>query len=100
MISFWNFRLEKQGQLKCLKSCVSENLWTVNMLKGPQHCLNMRGSIFVNFFDHSEKKSAQRVRNTAYICTAVFWSYFLITQKENQLKKFSFSRICNIDTVC
>ena len=69
-------------------------------VKGSATLLKYARQYFCQFFDHSEKKSAQRVRNTAYICTAVFWSYFLITQKENQLKKFSFSRICNIDTVC
>ena len=42
--------------LECLKIPVSGHLWTVNMLKGPKHCLNLHGSIFVRFFDHSEKK--------------------------------------------
>ena len=39
------------------KKSVSEQLWTVNMLKGPKDCLNLQGSIFVKFFDHSERKS-------------------------------------------
>ena len=43
------------------KSPVSEHLWTVNMLKGPKDCLNLRGSIFVMFFDHSERKSAPKI---------------------------------------
>ena len=42
----------------------------------------------------------QTVRNTAWICTAVFLSYFFITLKENQLQKFCFSCICNLETVC
>ena len=59
VISFWNYRVEKVSFLTCLKSHVSEHLWTVNMLKGPK---------------------------TAYLCTAVFLPYFLITLKENELK--------------
>ena len=41
---------------------VSEDLWTVSMLKGlkgPHHSLNLHGSIFVIFFDHSERKSVR-----------------------------------------
>ena len=60
IICFWNYRLQKAGLLKCLKSPVSEHLWTVNMLKGPKHCINLHGSIFVIFFDHSERKSARK----------------------------------------
>ena len=30
---------KKKKKLKCLKSPVSEHLWTVNMLRGPKHCL-------------------------------------------------------------
>ena len=37
---------------------MSEHLWTDNMLKGPKHCLNLQGIIFVIFFDRSERKSA------------------------------------------
>ena len=37
---------------------MSEHLWTVNMLKAPKDCLNVHESIFVIFFDHSEKQSA------------------------------------------
>ena len=29
---------------------MSEHLYTVNMLKGPNDCLNLHGSIFVIFF--------------------------------------------------
>ena len=42
------------------KSPVWGHLWTVNILKGPKHCLNLHGSIFVIFSDHSEKQSAQK----------------------------------------
>ena len=43
------------------KEPVTEHLWTANMLKGPKHCLNLHGRIFVIFFDHSERKSAQKI---------------------------------------
>ena len=64
VINFRNYRLEKAGFFKCLKSQVSEQLWTVNMLKGPKD-----------------------------------WC-FLITRKENQLKKLCFSTIWNFETIC
>ena len=50
-----NHRLQKAWLLKCLKSPVSENLWTVNMLKGPKHCLNLHGSNSVIFFEHYKR---------------------------------------------
>ena len=58
LICFWNDTLQKAVLLKSLKSPVSEHLWTVNMLKGPKHCLNLHGTVFVIFFDHSQRKSA------------------------------------------
>ena len=58
---FQNYRLEKAGLLKCLKRPVSEHLCIVNVLKGPKDCLNLQGSIFVIFFDPSERKSAQKI---------------------------------------
>ena len=57
VISFWKYRLEKAELLRCPKSPVSEHLWTVNMLKGPKHCLNPHGSISVIVLDRSERKS-------------------------------------------
>ena len=60
MISFWKYRLEKAELLKWPKSLVSEHLWTVNMLKGNKHFLNLHGSIFDIFFDHAKKKSAPK----------------------------------------
>ena len=53
LICFWNDTLEKAVLLKSLKNPVSEYLWTVNMLKGPKHCLSLHGSIFLIFFHHS-----------------------------------------------
>ena len=60
VISFLNYKLDKAGLLKCLKSPVSEHLLTVNMLKDPKHCINLHDSIFVIFFDHSERKLARK----------------------------------------
>ena len=61
VISFWTYRLQKAGLLKCLKSPVSENWWMVSMLKGPKDCLSLHGSIFVILFDHFQGKSSWRV---------------------------------------
>ena len=58
VIPFWNYRLQKAALLKWLKIPMSEHLWTVNILKAPKDCLNVHESIFVIFFDHSEKQSA------------------------------------------
>ena len=60
-ICFWNYRLQKSGLLKCQKSPVSEHLWTVKMLKGLKHSINLHSSIFLIFFDHSERKLAQKI---------------------------------------
>ena len=60
VISYWNYRLEKAELLKWTKNSLSEHLWTVNMLKGPKHWLNMHGSIFFIIFDHSERKPAPK----------------------------------------
>ena len=56
MICFCNYKLEKSGLPKCIKSPMSEHLWGVNMLSGPKHCLNLHGCIFVIFFDEFEEK--------------------------------------------
>ena len=60
VICVWNYRLEKAELLKGRKSPVLEHLWTVNMLKRPKDCLNLHGSVFVRFFDHSKSKSARK----------------------------------------
>ena len=60
VISFLTYRPEKVGLLKCTESLVSEHLWTVNMLKSLKDRLNLHCYIFVIFFAHSEKKSAQK----------------------------------------
>ena len=52
---------EKAEFFKCPKSPVPENVLTVNMLKGPEDCLNLQESIFVIFIDDYEKKSARKI---------------------------------------
>ena len=53
--------IAKCGVTEMPKIPVWEHLWTACMLKGPKHCLNQRNSIFVIFFGHSERKSAQKI---------------------------------------
>ena len=50
-----------ESALKCLKRPVSEQLWTVNVLKGPKSFLNMHASIFDIFFDDFERKSVRKI---------------------------------------
>ena len=61
VICFWNYSLQKAALIKSLKSLVLEHLWTVNILKGPKHCFNLHGRIFVIFLDHSETKLAWKI---------------------------------------
>ena len=63
MITLGNYRLEKIGLLKCLKSYVSEHLWTVNMLKAPKDYLILHGSIFCNIFWSLWKKFISKNTN-------------------------------------
>ena len=42
------------------KHCL-RTLMDSQMLKGSKDCLNLHGSIFVVFFDHSERKSAEKI---------------------------------------
>ena len=55
-----NYRLQKAWLIKCLKSPMSEHLWTVSMLKGPKHCLNLHGSSFVKFFGHYRRTQVRK----------------------------------------
>ena len=60
VICFLNYRLQKARLLKCLKRPVSEYFRPVNILKAPKHCLNIHSGIFIIFFDHSERKWAEK----------------------------------------
>ena len=59
MVCLWNYSLKIVGLLISLKNPVSEHLWTVNILTIPKQCLKLHSSIFVTFFDLSERKSVQ-----------------------------------------
>ena len=48
---------KKRSYLNAQKATLSEHLWTVKILKSPNHCLNLHGSFFVIFFDHFQRKS-------------------------------------------
>ena len=51
VICFWNYRLQKAGLLKLLKSPLREHLWIVNILKRPKDCLNKSaGHLSCNVF--------------------------------------------------
>ena len=43
------------------KKPLSQHLWAAKMLKRPKDCLNLHGSTFVIFFDHSKMKWAQEI---------------------------------------
>ena len=54
-MSFQNYRLRNACLCKCLKSHVSVHPSSVNMLKGPKRCENLKDSSFISFVHHSGK---------------------------------------------
>ena len=54
---FWTYGLRKKGLDKCVKSSVSEDPSTSNMVSGPKHCSNLTESAFTIFIDHYEDNS-------------------------------------------
>ena len=50
-----NFGLRKKGLDKYLKSSVSEDPSTSNMVNEPKHICNLDGNIFTIFIDHGER---------------------------------------------
>ena len=55
---FWTYGHGKMWLDKCLKSPVSEDPLTSNMLNVPKHCLNLNGSTFTIFIGPCEGNSA------------------------------------------
>ena len=53
----WTYRLRKSWLDKCLKSPVSKDLLTSNMLNGPKKCWNLNDSTFTIFIDPCESNS-------------------------------------------
>ena len=80
-ICFCNYKLQKSGLLKCLKSPVSEHLWAVNMLKAPKHCLYLHCSIFVIFFHQSEIKSARKIRKFFFFIPEIYIKFWILWKK-------------------
>ena len=50
---FPNYQLRKTWLDQCLKSPISEDPSTDNMVIGPKHCCNLNDSTFTIFIDHS-----------------------------------------------
>ena len=57
---YGNYRLQKTGLLKCIKSPVLEHPSTVNMLNSPKHYSNLHDSSFNLLRDHSGKKLVEK----------------------------------------
>ena len=53
---FQNSGLRKTWLDNCLRSPVSEDPSTSNMVNGPKHCWNVSNSAFTKFIDHCEGK--------------------------------------------
>ena len=52
-----NYRVRNTYLCKYLKTHVSVRPRTVNMVKGPKQCYNLRASSFINLVDYSGKSS-------------------------------------------
>ena len=61
LMCFWNERLQKMWLDKYFKSSGSEHRWTVNMLKVPKHCWNLRSSTFIIFSHPSERYTVSKI---------------------------------------
>ena len=47
-----NYKLQKKWLDKCLKTPVSDDPWTRNMVNGPKNLCNLDDSTFTIFIDH------------------------------------------------
>ena len=54
---FWAYGIRKTLLDKCLKSPVSEDPSTSNIVKGRKHCLKLNHSAVTNFIEHCEGNS-------------------------------------------
>ena len=54
---FWTYGLRKTWLDKCLKSPLSEDPLTSNMVNGQKHCSKVNGSTFIIFIDPNEGNS-------------------------------------------
>ena len=51
---FWTYGLQQTWLDKCLKTPISEDPWTSNMVNRVNHCSKLIGTTFTIFIDHSE----------------------------------------------
>ena len=86
---FRNYRLQKAWLLKCLKSPVSEHIWTVKMLKGSKHCRDQQVSSFVIFCDHCERTSLRDALLVVSEILRLFVNILTSNDKYSLLVKFS-----------
>ena len=63
---FWTYGLEKIWLDNCLKSPISEDPSTSNMVKRPKHCWNLNGSTFTKFIHHCESNSIWKTLPEGY----------------------------------
>ena len=54
VFAFLKLRTPKTRSDKCIKSPVSEDPTTSNMVNVPNHCGNLHHSIFIIFIDHCQ----------------------------------------------
>ena len=50
-MDFWTYGFRKMLLVKCLKSSVSEDPLTSNMVNGPKHCSKLSNRTFTIFID-------------------------------------------------
>ena len=58
---FWTYGLRKTWLGKRLKSPLSEDPSTSNMVNGPKHCWNLNDSTFTIFIDRCEENHALKI---------------------------------------
>ena len=76
-MDFWTYGLRKTWLDKCLKSPVSEDPLTSNMVNGPKHCWNLNDGTFTIFIDPLEGKSGWKIVSDSYAkyydCLLTHW---------------------------
>ena len=63
---FWTYGLGKRWLDKRLKSLVSEDPWTINIVNGPKRCRNVNNSTFTIFADHRKDMSSWKNLSEGY----------------------------------
>ena len=63
---YWTYGLQQTWLDKCLKSLVSEDPSTSNMLEGPKKCSKLNDSAFTIFIDLSKVNSGWKSLSELY----------------------------------